>query len=137
MKHAIIILTHNVTDNLINFISYFGDECDIFIHVDKKYCISKKELVRILLIHNVKRIYNNFYIHWGGYSILKCELFLIKKVITCNNYDFIHLFSGQDYPIRPYVNFLKFFEDNKDYNFIQYVRIPNKRWELSVLILLT
>lgn len=129
MKHAIIILTHNVTDNLINFISYFGDECDIFIHVDKKYCISKKELVRILLIHNVKRIYNNFYIHWGGYSILKCELFLIKKVITCNNYDFIHLFSGQDYPIRPYVNFLKFFEDNKDYNFIQYVRIPNKRWD--------
>ena len=128
-EHAIIILAHKDYTHVIRLIKYFSAECDVFIHLDLKSDFSSEEIQKIHQLQNIKNVFCKYNVHWGGYSLLKCELHMIKAVLKSEKYKYIHVLSGQDYPISPYHNFLDFFENNNGKDYIQYTRIPNKRWD--------
>jgi len=129
MKHAIIILIHKELECVNRLILYFKYNCDIFIHIDKKCDVSDDFVKIISNNYNVKQIYRKYNVNWGGFSILKTEYYLLKKIALYGIYDYVHILSGQDYPIRPFCEFYNFFEMNKNSDFIQYVNIPNSRWD--------
>lgn len=129
MKHAIIILIHKDLESIERLIMYFRYNCDVFIHLDKKSKLSDDLLTNISKLYNVKRIQKIYNVNWGGYSILKTELYMLNEVTKYGVYDYVHLFSGQDYPIKPFIDFYNFFEINKCVDFIQYIKIPNARWD--------
>ena len=129
MKHAIMIMAHGNFNHLIHMVEYFNHDCYVFIHIDLKSSISDKEMETLKKIPQVISVHKKYKIQWGGFSILKCEIFLLKEALTLCDADYFHLISGQDYPVRPLNCFLKFFEQKRGFDFIQYVHLPHPQWE--------
>lgn len=129
MKHAILIMAHKDYAHLNRLVNYFCKDCMVFIHVDKQSDFSKEEIDELSQNPYVARIYKKYNIHWGGFSMLKCELFLLNSIIKEYKVDYIHLLSGQDYPIKPLNYMLNFFEEHQGVDFLSYVHLPNYKWQ--------
>lgn len=61
--------------------------------------------------------------------MLKCEMFLLKRAINKCNANYIHLISGEDYPIKPLDTFLSTFEQAMGINFLSYIHLPHPKWQ--------
>lgn len=129
MKHAILIMAHKEFEHLYHLIEYFDKNCYVFIHIDTKSEFTDKEMEKLKALAQVKAVYRKFSIHWGGFSILRCEMFMLRDAMSQCDAEYFHPISGQDYPVCPLGQFLDFFEKNKGVNFIQYVHLPHPRWE--------
>ncbi len=123
MKQAIIILAHNDIEFLIHLVEYFCQDCDVFVHIDKKAQVSGDELERLRSLPQVKEVYQKYTVHWGGFSILKVQLFLLRESFRLSEAQTFHVISGHDYPIKPLNTFLNFFQENKDYNYVAFGRV--------------
>ncbi|MDO4737944.1 MAG: beta-1,6-N-acetylglucosaminyltransferase [Bacteroidales bacterium] len=129
MKHAIMIMAHKNAVQLKRLAAFFVKNCDVFIHIDQKSLITKEEISDIQSLPQVKRVLQTHSVHWGGTSVLDCEMNLLKVAYEESDADYFHLISGQDYPVRPLSYFLDFFEKNSGKVFIQYTHLPHPRWE--------
>lgn len=129
MKHAVLIIAHNESNHLLRLISYFERDCYIFVHLDKKKNFTDDYVKIIQSMDNVIKVYRKYSLHWGGFSILRCEMFLLKEALNLCDAAYFHFLSGQDYPIRPLDTFLKVFEQRKDMDYIKYVRLPHPLWQ--------
>ncbi|WP_295616196.1 beta-1,6-N-acetylglucosaminyltransferase [uncultured Methanobrevibacter sp.] len=101
-KQAILIIAHNYSNlEILNKqLDVLDSECfDIFIHIDRK---SKMRIEDIKKCENSKmHIYKKFRTYWGHSSQVYCELFLIRKALeTEEKYDYLHLISGEDFPLK-------------------------------------
>lgn len=119
-KDAYLILAHR-NDYLFNTLIELLDNenNDIYIHMDKKTKNINEELIKNKVkksnIYFVDRIKCN----WGGFSLVKAELNLLKEA-TKNNYRYYHLLSGQDLPIKFQNEIYDFFEKHKGKQFISF-----------------
>lgn len=123
-KQVILILAHKNMSQLVKLVSYFEGKCDIFIHVDKKADFSKKELASLFQMSGVKGVYQKFSVSWAGFSILRCEMFLLEEALKHSDGDYFHLLSGQDYPLRPLDEFLHFFHETDREGFLRSRQLP-------------
>lgn len=125
MKQAILILGYKDINNIIRIIQYF-DECfEFYIHIDKK---SKADLSRLYTIKNKSiNIYRKYVVNWGGISIMKVELFLVKKALENDSIKYFHLISEQDFPIKPLHYFYDLARENK--NYLAFEKLPRKVWD--------
>jgi len=128
MKHAILILAHKDFDQLRHLIEYFIKDCFVYVHIDKKAVITSEELHSIGSMPQVRAVYQKFDIHWGGFSMLQAELWLVEKAYNDLHHDYYHLISGQDYPIKTFHYFEDFFEKQKGISFIEYQPLPVNDW---------
>ena len=124
-----MIMAHKNFEFLRHLIEYFTHDCYVFVHIDKKSNITRDEEACLRAMPQVSGVYRKYSVHWGGFSILKCEIFLMKEALHSCDADYFHLISGQDYPIKPLSYFLQFFEENKGKEFIRSAHIPNARWD--------
>ena len=122
-------MAHKNVGQVRRLIDYFREDCDVFIHFDRKAGLSQESLEPLRQCPYVRLVSCEYEVNWGGTSVLESELALLGEVFGYGEYDYFHLFSGQDYPIRPLGYFLDFFERNKGREYLQYVNIPNPRWE--------
>lgn len=129
MKHAILILAYNNFEILNHLVDYFKIDCYVLIHIDKKVVVNDDLMLELKAKSQVVDVYQKFTIHWGGYSILECELFLLKEAIRLTDANYFHLISGQDYPIKPLSVFLRYFDQRNGWEFISYVHIPHKNFQ--------
>lgn len=111
MRHAFIITAYNeiwLLKKIVNFLSH--PDCDIYINLDYGKALSSED--KDFFINN-KHVRFCCYdkLHWGGYSIIKKEIQLIEKVVGDSRVDYVHLVSGQDYPIKPLHYIFDFFEN--------------------------
>ena len=124
MKHAILLLWHTNVKQLMELIDRFDDDFTFYIHVDKK----SNEVIEELKRKNNVHIYRKYKVNWGGFNILKAELFLLRKIVADSkgkHYEYVHFFSGQDYPIKDLRYIKDFFERNKGKEFVQYMKVPS------------
>lgn len=127
MNQAILLLLHNrVNKQNLKLINYFQGKCDIFIHIDKDCKLTKEDIKEIKKIPGVVNVYQKYHVHWAGFSILKTEMFLLKKALKLSNFKYIHLLSGNDYPIKPLSHFLNFF-DNTEKEYIACRHLPDSK----------
>ncbi len=105
MKHAILIMAHKNVGHLCRLVEYFGQDCDVFLHIDRKQDIAPDGLRRLGGYKQVKLISRAYDVNWGGTSILDCEMFLLRTALAQSDAGFFHLISGQDYPLRPLSRF--------------------------------
>lgn len=129
MKHAILIMAHKHFDHLKHLIEYFNRDCFVFVHVDKRSLFKREEIETLQSFPQVVKVYRKFAVHWGGFSILKCEKFLLKESYRLCDATYFHLISGQDYPIKPLSFFLNFFEKNKGKEFLLFRHLPHPNWD--------
>ena len=130
MKQAYLVLAHHQFGLLKKQIALLDDDRnDIFIHIDKKSTFTKAEIESLYSYSQVKGVYVKYRVHWAGFSILKCELYLLKKALKYSDAGYFHLISAQDYPIKPLNNFLEFFNEDNEKNYLEFQHIPFPQWE--------
>lgn len=119
-KYAYLIIAHNNFSQLEKLIRLLDDkENDIYLHIDKKvknFDFEKFEKIpqksNLFFIKRIK-------VNWGGFSQIKCEINLFKEA-SKRNYEYYHLLSGVDLPIKTQEEIKKRIEKDKGKLFINY-----------------
>lgn len=109
MKQAVLILLHKDIEQVARLVGYFQGCCDIFLHVDKDCRLSVEERNYLVSLRGVVAVYQKYHVNWAGFSMLKTEMFLLRKAMGLSKFRYVHLLSGSDYPIKPLSHFLEFF----------------------------
>lgn len=124
MKIAILILLHKYTLQQEKLIKHLSKDFEVYVHIDKKSKISKKQIK----IKNVY-IFKKYKVYWGSYNQIKATLFLFKEAYknSVNRYIFI---SGEDIPIKSNLDIKKKFENN-DRNYLSIFPIPQE-WKSRI-----
>lgn len=120
MRHAYLILVHNNWSQLRRLMSLLDSEnADIFVHVDQRAKGFEQKFFDGTCKCSRVKFYRKYRNYWGSYRLVQSELYLIEKAIQ-GNYDYYHLLSGADLPIKSVNTIEKFFECNKGKEFIHF-----------------
>lgn len=117
-KHAYLIMAHNECALLNKLLKCIDDERnDIFLHIDKKADFSIEEVFKpqSSMFHLIRRMN----VQWGGDSQIKCEIALLHEAMKNGTYDYYHLLSGVDLPVKSQDEIHSFFRNNQGKNYIR------------------
>ncbi|MBR0500115.1 MAG: glycosyl transferase [Bacteroidales bacterium] len=118
MKHAYLILAHNEFALLQTLISCIDDaRNDIYVHIDKKVKALPELHTKYAGLQLTARRID---IHWGGFSMVEAEYVLLEEAAAKGPYQYYHLLSGVDLPLKSqdYIN--DFFNRHNGKEFIGY-----------------
>lgn len=132
MRHAFLIIAHNnwwQLKKLIECLDY--DNHDIYVHIDKKSKEYDESFFENITKKSNLKIYREYEVYWGGFSQVQVEIFLFQQS-HYKHYDYYHLISGADLPLKNNKEIDAFFEDHKGNEFILYDDIAlNQNPEIS------
>ena len=113
MRHAFLIIAHNNWWQLKQLIQLLDAENhDIYVHIDKKSkSFSEKDFSNLTSEAKVY-FFQEYEVFWGGFSQVQVELFLFEKAYQ-QKYDYYHLISGADLPLKSNRKIDTFFEKNQ------------------------
>lgn len=118
MKHAFLIIAHNNWWQLKQLIKCLdSDNHDIYVHIDRKSKDFDKYNFANVTQKSMLKFYTEYEVFWGGFSQVEVELFLLQKAFT-THYDYYHIISGVDLPLKNNSEIDKFFEKNVGKEFI-------------------
>lgn len=116
-KFAYLIMAHNDAYCFSKLIDLLDDKRnDIFVHIDRKSDICP--------FQEVKPKYSHIYytdrvdVRWGDVSQIEAELTLFKAAIAHKAYDYYHLLSGVDLPLKSQDEMHSFFDDHRGCEFV-------------------
>lgn len=120
--HAYLIIAHEKFEQL-NLLLKALDYVDnaIYIHIDKKCGDICKSAITKGITHAKVVFINRMSVTWGDYSQIECELRLIEAACE-HDYQYIHLLSGVDFPIKPHEYIVDFFQKNNGKEFVHFQR---------------
>lgn len=118
MRHAYLILAHNEFPILEALLDTLDDPRNaIFVHIDKKVV----DFPVLQTFHASLHVLNNrLDVRWGDVSVVEAELLLLSEANQFGYFDFYHLLSGVDLPLKSQDEINQFFEKNKGKQFIGY-----------------
>lgn len=101
MKHAYCIIAHSDLYCLKKLISCLDNpRNDIFIHFDKKSDLFEAKIdakySKVVILPKEK----SKDIRWGAYSLVEAEIEILQLAKSQSNYNYYHLLSGQDLPLK-------------------------------------
>lgn len=118
--HAYLIMAHDNFEQLkllLEALDYI--ENDIYVHIDLKatdfdqeYLISGIKRTRVYFIKRIS-------VTWGDYSLIECEMNLIEEA-SKKDYQYLHLLSGMDFPIKSHNTIVDFFNENNGKEFLHF-----------------
>lgn len=119
MKHAYLILAHTEFRLLQTLIDCLDDDRnDIYVHIDQK-------VEKIPALHadhaGLQLLEPRIDIRWGDYSMVEAELTLFEAAASRGTYDYYHLLSGVDLPLRSQDEIHAFFDANRGKEFVGYL----------------
>lgn len=118
--HAYLIMVHEKPDFLKILLQRIDNpNNDIYIHIDSKASgfdeVEVAKWTSFSKIHFIK----SKSVTWGAYSQIEVEINLLEEAILLN-YEYYHLISGIDFPLKESNEVIDFFEQNKGKEFIQF-----------------
>ncbi|MCO7176709.1 beta-1,6-N-acetylglucosaminyltransferase [Sporolactobacillus kofuensis] len=121
MKIAYLIIAHNNFEHLKRLIrSIQNENVFFFIHIDQKAPqISFDEFYHVQLIPE------QYSIKWGGFSMVKVTIELLKYAYHFDDFNRFVLLSGVDYPIRSNEYIENLFQKNPTINYIDTQLMPS------------
>lgn len=128
MKHAFLIMAKSIDEELITLVRSLDAPNHVcFVHVDKKsssFELRKKALYaaasQVVVVPRIS-------VTWGGFSQVKAELLLLRESAKHDHFDFYHLLSGEDFPVKSNAYIDDFFNKHPNENFIEVSdRIPKE-----------
>lgn len=132
-KHAYLFVCHNKWNQLQFLIDVLNDSRnDFYILVDSK----AKDFNKVEFINNCASKQLHFVdpidICWGHYSLIEAPISLLKAATTTDKYDYYHLMSGVDMPLKSQEEIHRFFDENAGFEFVDFddfegSKIANKR----------
>lgn len=119
-KHAYLIMAHNEFGILEKQLRLLDDERnDLYIHIDKK--VKNFDPQRFQKAVTCSHLYfiERIDTRWGHFSLVQCELNLLKEAVK-QNYQYYHLISGVDLPLKTNDEIHEFFDRNAGQEFIHF-----------------
>lgn len=122
MKHAYLIIAHKNDYTFQTLLNLIDDERnDIFIHMDKKneqyqFGESAKQIKK----SKIYQVEDRNDVVWGDYSQIATELALLELATDVGRYEYYHLLSGEDLPVKSQDYIHHFFEQNKGKEFVRF-----------------
>ncbi len=131
MRHAYLITAHADFELLNRLIELLIDpRNDIYVHVDKRSTsfdeagfLSRWQGMPVKLAPR-RRVY------WGDFSHVENILGLIRLALQGGEYDYLHVLSGADLPVKSQQYIHEFFEANKGKEFVAFNHLGpyQERW---------
>lgn len=121
-KHAYLILAHKNFGQLKTLLTLLDDpRNDIFVHVDAKAkSFNPEDFKGVCACSKLSFLPHRRKVNWGGVSIMRAELDLLEAATENGNYDYYHLLSGLDLPIKSQDKIHAFFTENEGKEFLNY-----------------
>lgn len=118
MKHAYLILAHGSFGLLKRLIAELDDERnDIFVHLDKK-------VNRVPALKTVQAglyiLRNRVDVRWGDWTVVEAEYALFGEAVARGPYQYYHLLSGVDLPVKSQEYIHSFCDRHSGKEFIGY-----------------
>lgn len=117
-KQAYLIIAHHEFE-LLEYLLLMLDHPanDIYIHIDKKVQNIPKELYSLCKCSKVYFIEKRYCVSWGKQSVVKAEIALYKSAVCKYNYNYYHLISGVDLPLKSQDELIAYLkkENGKEY----------------------
>lgn len=116
-RQAYMIIAHHDIPLLKKLVGALDiPEHDIYIHFDKAHYTDE---VRTITTSQAKlTVISEIAVHWGSYSMVRCELTLLK-LATQTPHSYYHLLSGDDLPLKSAGEIYDFFE-HTDKQYVQF-----------------
>ncbi len=119
-RHAYLILAHTAPDQLRKLLALLDDSRnDIYIHLDRKAPFAPEAFSDCVRHAGLHFVTPRIAVHWGGVSIMRAELALLKAAVP-GGYAFYHLLSGMDLPIKDQDTIHSFFDAHPDREFLNF-----------------
>lgn len=130
MKFAYLILAHKNPDQLWDLVYTLKDDDNyFFIHIDEKSDISSFLDGSYIISDQIFFCTERIKVSWGGFSQIEATMKLIHMLKEKNiNPDYVHLISGQDYPLQTNTAIKDFFKKQSGKNFMDFFPLPYKNW---------
>lgn len=120
-RHAYLILAHSNFGQLRKLLELLDDpRNDIFVHIDSKAAFDPEDWTDVCSRSMLRFLKDRIRVSWGGVSIMRAELALLKESTGCGNYDYYHLLSGMDLPIKSQNVIHEFFDRNSGQEFMHF-----------------
>lgn len=120
-KHAYMIVAHNQFFLLQKLCQLLDDpRNDLFIHIDAKVNDFDPKMLTSAVKYSEITFVDRISISWGGMSMVRCELLLLKAAMDHSEYSYFHLISGVDLPLKNVDTICNFFEMNSGKEFIHF-----------------
>jgi hypothetical protein len=118
-KHAFLVIVHKQPELLARILRILSkDNHYFFIHIDKKIKDFDAYINAAQHIDNVFFLQNRSTVYHAGVSLLRITIDMLKVAAQNEiHFDYYHLISGQDYPLRSNEQFDEFF-DRTDHSFM-------------------
>ena len=124
MKIAVLILCHKNPEQINSFIETLSNPAfAFFVHVDKKSGIDKGIIRRddVWVLPDDMRVDTQ----WATISLVDATLRLLQYADKQGPFDFYWLCSGQDFPIKPVREIVKWFEAHPENDFVELYESKN------------
>lgn len=131
MNFVYLILTHKNPAQVYRLIQALNSiESSFIIHVDAK--VEIRPFIKFFENYPPGKILfcpDRKNIDWGSYSMVEATMSMIHFLFQMElKADYVHLISGQDYPIKNNKEIVKFFKNNNGKNFIEFFSLPTPKW---------
>jgi hypothetical protein len=130
MKLAYLVLAHNNLEQLALLVNTLAHpRVSFIIHLDSKIEVNL-EALRGSFAPNANVFFLDYRIaiNWGGNTMLEAIISLIIESLNHDNYDYVSLISGNDFPIKTSEEILNFLSSNKGTEYIAYHKLPFENW---------
>lgn len=128
MRVAHLIMVHKNPAQVLRLAEKLNHpNFDIFVHVDAKVDIVQFEVLKS--VPNLYFIKNRSECNWGGFSLFQGIINCIKQILTApDEYDFINMISGQDYPLYSAQYIYDYLKERKETIFLSFEDSSDTEW---------
>jgi hypothetical protein len=127
VKQAVLIVAHNNFQHLKNLmLTMYDGNVSFFIHLDKGSGFSVQEIEELKKLPGVRLVATRYKTFWASHNFVMAALFLAEEVCKYKDIEYVHLISGQDYPVQSMSSFHQYLSAFKGKEFITYATPPNK-----------
>ena len=119
-KHAYLIMAHEYTEVLETLLALLDDSRnDIFLHIDKRVKEPIPPYAGSIIRQASFYPFKEVKVKWGS-TLLKGEFAIVRKALAKGPYQYYHLLSAQDLPIKDQDQIHSFFEANQGKEFVHF-----------------
>lgn len=99
-KQAYLLTAYKDFDAVYELASFLCKGDSVYIHVDKKSTQIDDAKIEKLNRLSGCQAYKQYSVAWGGYNHVKALLSLMERAASDKDVSYIHMLTGEDYPLR-------------------------------------
>ena len=107
---AVLVIAHKNIEHVIELSQLLRKQFEVYIHIDKKCNVSGLQMNELFNIG--AHVYQSVDVRWGGWSIAEAARILFREALKNKEITYMHVISGEDYPVKPLKTIYEFYENN-------------------------